>query len=185
MLHVVGTRATVAPDVTGDPPGRVDVVVTADLADVLVPGPDADQSGMLPVGKDLLRLVDVHDDLRAQRNLDTERRDRRGLADDRLERVARPDPPVVAAVEQADIVDAGVAQDHRRPAGCDLPGPSSRPLLVRVAFGVAAIEDDRCVAGDSERAQGLLELLRRAAVTVMVKPATRGCQAPHPPWGAL
>src|SRR2546421_51390 len=74
MLHVVGVRATVAPDVTGDPASRADVVGAADLS--------------------------------------------------------------------------------------DLPGPSSRPLLVGVAFGVAAIEDDRGVAGDSERAQGLLELLR-------------------------
>src|SRR5439155_9851335 len=138
MLHVVGIRATVAPDVTGDPARGVDVVVAADLADLLVPGPDADQSGVLLVGKDLLRLVDVDNDLRAQRNLDTERRDRRGLADDRLERVARPDPPVVAAVEQADVVDAGVAQDHRRSARRDLPGPASRPLLVGVAFGGAA-----------------------------------------------
>src|SRR5438876_5071902 len=160
MLHVVGIRATVAPDVTGDPARGVDVVVAADLADLLVPGPDADQSGVLLVGKDLLRLVDVDDDLRAQRNLDTERRDRRGLADDRPEPVARPDPPAVPAGARAELVDAGVAQDHRRPAGCDLSGPSSRPLLVGVAFGVAAIKDDRGVAGDSERTQSLLELLR-------------------------
>ena len=83
-----------------------------------------------------------------------------------LERVARPNPRVVAAVEQADVVDAGVAQDHRRARGGDLPGSTPRPLLVGVALGVAAVEDDRRVVGDAERAHGGIELLGRPAVPV-------------------
>src|SRR5439155_8301864 len=47
------------------------------------------------------------------------------------------------------------------------PGPTSRPLLVGIAFGIAAVDDDSGVVSDSERAQGLLELLRRAAVPVL------------------
>src|ERR1700756_2743866 len=65
MLHVVRVTAAVAPDVAGDPSGRRDVVVAAALADVLVPGADADEGGALPVGEDLLRAVDVDDHLRA------------------------------------------------------------------------------------------------------------------------
>src|SRR5207248_7894391 len=34
VLHVVGVRAAVAPDVPRDPTGRTDVVVAADAADV-------------------------------------------------------------------------------------------------------------------------------------------------------
>src|SRR5947208_6110725 len=64
VLHVVRVRAAIPPDVTGDPAGSTDVVVAADLADVLVPSPDADESGILPVGQDLLGLVDVDDELR-------------------------------------------------------------------------------------------------------------------------
>src|SRR5207248_4082078 len=43
VLHVVGIRAAVSPDVAGDPAGRADVVVAADRADVLPPGADADE----------------------------------------------------------------------------------------------------------------------------------------------
>ena len=71
--------------------------------------------------------------------------DRRRLADDRLERQARGDPPVVAAVEQADVLDAGVAQDQCGARRRDLAGPSARPLLVGVADRVAAVDDDRRV----------------------------------------
>ena len=83
-----------------------------------------------------------------------ERRDRRRLAIDGLERIAALDPPVVAAVEQPDVVDAGVAQDHQRPGRRDLAGPAARPLLVGVTLGVAAVDDDRRVGGDAERARG-------------------------------
>jgi hypothetical protein len=80
--------------------------------------------------------------------------------------VAGLDPGVVAAVEQADVVDAAVAEDQRRTARGDLPGPASRPLLVGVAFRIAAVEDHRGVVGDAERAQRRLELFGRAAVPV-------------------
>src|SRR5688572_9460502 len=43
VLHVVGVRPAVAPDVAGDSPCRLDVVVTTDLTDVLTPGADAHQ----------------------------------------------------------------------------------------------------------------------------------------------
>ena len=75
-------------------------------------------------------------------------------------------PGVVAAVEEADVVDAAVAQDQRGAGGGDLAGSASGPFLVRIAFGVAAVEDDRRVVGDAERAERRLELLRRAAVPV-------------------
>ncbi len=89
-----------------------------------------------------------------------------GLAKRGLDRVSRPHPRVVAPVEQPDVVDARVAQDQRRAGGGDLPGTTARPLLVGVPFGVAAIEDDRRVVGDSERTQGGFELLRRSALPV-------------------
>src|SRR5712691_3308365 len=89
VLHVVGVGATVPPNVAGDAAGWADVVVAADLADVLLPGPDADEERVLPVAHDVLGLVDVDDDLRAQRDPDTERRDRRRLPDDLLDRVTR------------------------------------------------------------------------------------------------
>ena len=158
MLHVVGVGAAVAPDVTGDPSGRADVVVAADGADVLLPRADADERGAILVGEDLLRLVDVHDDLRPLRGRDAEALDRHGLAGDRLERVASADPPVVAAVEEAHVVDPGVAEDHRRAGGRDLAGTPARPLLVRVTLGVAAVEHDRRVVADAQRPEGLVEL---------------------------
>src|SRR6476469_4777604 len=40
VLHVVGVRPAVAPDVTADPTCRPDVVVAAHGTDVLTPGPD-------------------------------------------------------------------------------------------------------------------------------------------------
>src|SRR5205823_1862588 len=80
VLHVVRVRAAVAPNVAGDPAGSADVVVAADVADVLLPAPDADQSGMLRVSHDLLGLVDVDDEVRPLRDLDTERRHRSGFA---------------------------------------------------------------------------------------------------------
>src|SRR5439155_2373717 len=167
VLHVVGVRAAVAPDVACDPARRTDVVVAADLADVLVPGPDADEGGSVGIEQDLLRLLDVDDDLRAARNLDPERRDGRRLADNRLQWVARLDPPVIASVEEADVVDAAVAQDQRRACRRDLAGPTPRPLLVRIAFGIAAVENDGRVERDSERAESFFELLRRSAVPVI------------------
>src|SRR6266508_166738 len=85
VLHVVGVRAAVAPHVACDPPGRADVVVAADLADVLVPCPDADESRLFLVGENLLGLVDVDDDLRVQRDLDAERADRRRFTQDCLD----------------------------------------------------------------------------------------------------
>ncbi len=164
VLHVVGVRAAVAPDIAGDPPRRADVVVAADPADVLLPRPDADESRAVAVGQDLLGLREVHDDLGVLRDRQAEGRHRGGLADDRLDRVAGPDPPVVAAVEQPDVVDPGVAQDHQRPRRGDLPGPPPRPLLVRVADRVAAVDDDRRVVGDAEGAHGGVDLGRGPAL---------------------
>src|SRR4249919_3249614 len=43
VLHVVGVGPAVAPDIALDPAGRADVVVAADVTDVLAPGPDADE----------------------------------------------------------------------------------------------------------------------------------------------
>src|SRR5258706_4171169 len=49
VLHVVGVGAAIAPDVALDPTGRADVVVATDVADVLAPGPNADERGGLLV----------------------------------------------------------------------------------------------------------------------------------------
>src|SRR5581483_11512149 len=135
VLHVVRVTPAVAPDVSGDPPGGRDVVVAAALADVLVPGADADEGGVLRVGEDLLRLGEIDDHLRARRDRGAEGRDRYGLARRRLERLAAADPRVVPAVQQADVVDARVREDQRRTGGRDLPGAAAGPLLVRMAFG--------------------------------------------------
>ena len=91
---------------------------------------------------------------------------RLGLVEDSLERVSGLDPVIVATIEQPDVVDARVSKDERRAAGSDLSGSTSRPLLVGVAFGIAAVEDDGGVARDPERAQGGLELFRSTAVPV-------------------
>ena len=84
----------------------------------------------------------------------------------RLERVTGGDPPVVAAVEQADVVDARVVQDGRGPGCRDLAGPASRPLLVGLADGVTPVEDHRRVVRDPQRAERGLELVRRTSVPV-------------------
>ena len=95
-----------------------------------------------------------------------EGRRRRRLAEDRLERMAAVDPPVVAAVEQPDVGHAGVAEDERRAGRGDLAGPPARPLLVGVADRVAAVQDDRRVGGDPEREEGRLDHGGGAAVPV-------------------
>ena len=114
------------------------------------------QRRAVAVGEDLLRLVDVDDQLRSLRDRGPERRRRASArAVDGLERVALADPAVVAAVEEPDVVDARVAQDQARPRGGDLAGPAARPLLVRVALGVAAVDDRPVVSvGDAERPRG-------------------------------
>src|SRR5205823_1840529 len=150
----------VAPDVARDPAGRPDVVVAADPADVLVPRPDADEGRSGRVGDDLLGLVDVDDVLRPARDRGTEGGHRDGLSLDRLERVALLDPAVVATIEQPNVVDAGVPKDQRGARRRDLPGPPAGPLLVRIAFGVAAVQDDRRRRRDAERTNGLVEHLR-------------------------
>src|SRR5438874_3429219 len=73
---------------------------------------------------------------------------------------------VVSAIEQADVVDAGVTKDQCRTACGDLSGSASRPFLVGVALGIPTIEDDRRLAGDPERAQGCLELFWRSTVPI-------------------
>jgi hypothetical protein len=83
-----------------------------------------------------------------------------------LHRIAGLDPPVVAAIEQADVVDTGVAQDHQRAGRGDLARPPARPLLVGAADRVAAVDDDRRVTRDPEAAERLVERLRRPAVPV-------------------
>src|SRR6185436_5587329 len=65
VLHVIRVRPAVAPDVAGNASRGLDVVVTAHLADVLAPGPDTDEGRCRGIGDDLLRLLDVDDDLRA------------------------------------------------------------------------------------------------------------------------
>src|SRR3989442_15145992 len=166
MLHVVRIRAAVSPDVAGGPAGRPDVVVAADRADVLPPGADADERGVLLVGDDLLGFVDVNDHLRAEGERATEGRHRLGLVENRFERVSGLDPVVVATVEQTDVVDAGVTKDQRRAARGDLSRPASRPLLIGMALGIAAIEDHGRVARDAKGPQGDLELLWGAAGSV-------------------
>jgi hypothetical protein len=98
----------------------------------------------------LLGLDDVDDDLWTKRNVDTERRDRLGLVEDRFERVSGLDPVIVAAVEQANIGRARITKDERRLAGGDLSGSASRPFLVGMAFGIAAMEDDGDVPRDPQ-----------------------------------
>jgi len=166
VLHVVGVRAAVAPDIARDPTRRPDVVVAADLADLLFPGPDADEGGAFVVGEDLLGFLDVDDHIRAERDGDAEALDGGGGTDRGLDRIAGADPPVVPAVEETDVVDAGIAQDHQRACRRDLTGSPSRPLLVRLADGVAAIQHHGRVAGDAEAAEGRIELLRGAAVPI-------------------
>src|SRR5205085_6055213 len=130
----------------------------ADRTDVLFPGADADEGRMLLISEDPLGVVDVDDGLRATRDRHAEGRGRHRLAEDRLQRITGLNPVVVSAIEQADVVDAGVMEDQGRTARGNLSGTASRPLLVGVALGVATIKDDSRVAGDPERAQGRLEL---------------------------
>src|SRR2546427_8088091 len=156
VLHVVGIRTAIPPDIAGNPAGRDDVVVAARRADVLLPGADADEGCMLLVGQDLLCVVDVDDDLRAPRDSGTEGCDPRWRVANRVEQVTRLDPVVVSAIEQADVVDAGVMKNQRRAACGNLSGAASGPLLVGMALRVAAIEDNRGVVGDPERTQGRL-----------------------------
>ena len=118
------------------------------------------------VGEDLLRLADVDDDLRADGDRGAERRDGGGLPQRRLELVPRLHPVVEPAVEDADVLDAGVGQDERRARGGDLTRAATWPLLVRAPLGVAAVEDDGRVVRDAEALHRLLELGRRAAVPV-------------------
>src|SRR3989442_12809203 len=166
VLHVVRVRAAVAPHVALDPAGRADVVVAADVADVLTPGADAHEGGAVSIRNDLLRLIDVDDALGPKRDLDPEARDRGRLPENGFKRVAGAYPPVVAAIEKPHVVDAGVTQDHQRPGGGDLPRPSARPLLVRMALGVASVDDDRRVVGDAKRSQRGFERLGRSPVPV-------------------
>ena len=133
---------------------------------MLAPRPDADERRAVGIGQDLLGLRDVDDQLRALRDRRAELRHRDGLARRRLDRVAFADPPVVPAVEKADIVDARVAQDQRGAGGGDLPGPAARPLLVRVALGVAPVEDHGRIGRDPERPQRMIKLGRRPAIPV-------------------
>src|SRR5207247_1059823 len=166
VLHVVGVGAAVAPHVAGDASCRADVVVTAVLTDVLVPGADADEGGAFGVGEDLLGLVDVDDGFGPLGDPNAERGDRLGLAADRFERVTGLNPGVVAAVEQADVVDAAVVQDQRGASGGNLAGATARPFLIGVAFGVAAVQAHGRIVRDAERAHGLLEHLRWTAIPV-------------------
>ena len=75
-------------------------------------------------------------------------------------------PPVVASVEQTDVLDAAVRQDQRSTRGGDLTRATSGPLLVRVSLGVPAVEDDGRVEGDAELADRRLELGGRPTVPV-------------------
>src|ERR1700737_1394299 len=84
VLHVIGIRAAVPPDVAPESAGRGNVVVAAHRADVLPPGPPPDERGMLLIGQDLPWLIDVDDDLGACRDLGAKRRDRLGLVEDRF-----------------------------------------------------------------------------------------------------
>ena len=79
-----------------------------------------------------------------------EERHRGGEVELRLQRLAGLHPGVVASVEQAYVLDAGVEEDQRGPGGGDLAGPATGPLLVGFTLGVAAVEDDGGVARDPE-----------------------------------
>ena len=116
VLHVVRVGAAVAPHVALDPAGRLDVVVAADPADVLLPAADGDEGRAVGVGDDRLRLGQVGDELRVDRDLRRRTRAPRPAGSASLERVAVADPPVVAAVEQPDVADAGVAAGSARRA---------------------------------------------------------------------
>ena len=159
MLHVVGVRTAVAPDISGDAARRADVVVAADRADVLLPRAHAHESRVLLIGQDLLGLVDIDDEVGPLRDRDAETLDRRRLPDDRLQRITRLDPPVIAAVEQSDVVNPGVPQDRDGPSCGDLSGPSAGPLFVGVALCVAAVHNDRRVVADSKGPQRRVEHL--------------------------
>src|SRR2546429_6829447 len=73
---------------------------------------------------------------------------------------------VVSAIEQPDVVDAGVTQDQGRAACGDLSGSASGPFFVGVALGIPTIKNDRRFAGDPERAQGCLKLFWRSTVPI-------------------
>ena len=133
---------------------------------MLAPCAHADERGPGGVGDDLLGLLDVDDDLGTDRDRDAEGVDGRGRAKDGLERVAALDPPVVATVEQPDVIDPGVAQDHQGPCGGDLAGATARPLLLGVALGVSTVDHDRRVAGDAEGAQGRIDHFGGAPIPV-------------------
>ena len=89
-----------------------------------------------------------------------------GKPRNRLERVAALHPGVVATVQESHVLDAAVRQDERGAGGGDLAGTTSGPLLVRLTFGVAAVEDHGRVARDPERPQSRVEILRGAPIPV-------------------
>ena len=72
VLHVVRVRPAIAPHVALDPARWPDVVVAADRADVLPPGPDADERRTFLIGQDLLRLGQVDEIFGMLRDRDTE-----------------------------------------------------------------------------------------------------------------
>jgi hypothetical protein len=124
---------------------------------VFPPGPDADQGRSPRIREDLLGLLDVDDDLWTERHLHAEGWDRGRFPRHRFEAVSRLDPPVVATVEEPDVVDPGVAEDHQGTGRGDLTCPPTRPLLVRIPLGVATVDHDRRVMGDPERTEGALD----------------------------
>ncbi len=67
-------------------------------------------------------------------------------------------PPVVAPVQQTDVLDAAVRQDQGGARRGDLAGATPRPLLVRVSLRVAPVEDDGGVERDAELSECRLEL---------------------------
>src|SRR4029079_1662792 len=119
------------PDVAGNASRGLDVVVTAHLADVLAPGPDTDEGRCRGIGDDLLRLLDVDDDLRADGDRGSEGRQGGGRPQRRLELVPRLHPVVVSAVEQADVFDAAVREDECGAGGGDLARAAARAHRLR------------------------------------------------------
>src|ERR1700674_4843036 len=166
MLHVVCVGTTIAPHVAGDPPFRHDVVVAAHPANVFLPGPYADEGGMVGIGEDFLRFGDVDEELWPLGDWCAKLPRWRRAPWPRFEPVSGPYPSVVTAVQDPDVSDPGIAQDQRSAAGGNLAGPPSRPFVLGVAFRVATVQNYGRVVCNAEGAKCCLELSRRPAVPI-------------------
>ena len=147
---------------------------------MFIPGPNTDQSRTIGVGDNLLGFVDVHDDLGAGGNGGSKRCDRRGCAQRGFQLVPGGDPCVVATIENSKVVDASVVENHRRTCSGDLTCPASRPLLIGVAFGVTAVENDGGVFGDTQRPHRFVNGLRRTTIPIVPAFQSVGVEVKRP-----